>query len=166
LGHVAERDSNWKDKLNSWRNLTGAVPGPMEVWLAHRSLATLEMRLERQCRNALTVAEYLMTRDDVTGLRYPGLAHDPGHEIAARQMKFFGPVIGFVLADQSRAERFLSCCKLVIEATSFGSVHTTAERRARWGGDRIPEGFIRLSVGCEDAVDIVADIAQALDVIN
>ena len=162
LGHVAVRDSAWADKLLSWRSLTGAVPGPMEVWLAHRSLATLEMRLDRQCRNALTVAEYLATRKDVTGLRYPGLPHDPAYEIAARQMQLFGPVISFVLEDRSRAERFLDACKLIIEATSFGGVYTTAERRARWGGDAIPQGFIRLSVGCEDSDDIVADIEQAL----
>ncbi|HET6891497.1 MAG TPA: cystathionine gamma-lyase [Pyrinomonadaceae bacterium] len=162
LGHVAVRDSAWADKLLTWRSLTGAVPGPMEVWLAHRSLATLEMRLARQCRNALTVAEYLATRKDVTGLRYPGLPDDPAHEIASRQMQFLGQVISFVLADQSHAETFLGACELIIEATSFGGVYTTAERRARWGGDAIPEGFIRLSVGCEDSEDILADIEQAL----
>jgi len=58
----------------------------------------------------------------------------------------------------------LRSCKLVIEATSFGGVHTTAERRARWGGDQIPDGFIRLSVGCEDSQDIIDDITQALAV--
>src|SRR5438552_10664794 len=114
LGHVAVRDSASVDKLRSWRTQIGAVPGPMEVWLAHRSLATLEMRLERQCRNALIIAEYLTTRPEVTGLRYPGLPRDPAHEIARRQMQFYGPVIGFVLADRMRAEQFLKACKLVI----------------------------------------------------
>ena len=66
-------------------------------------------------------------------------------------------------ADRKSAERFLDSCELVIEATSFGGVHTTAERRARWGGDDIPEGFIRLSVGGEDARDLVTDISHALD---
>ena len=137
----------------------------MEVWLAYRSLATLDMRLERQCHNALAIAQYLATRSDVTGLRYPGLSSDPSHEVAARQMQYYGSVISFVLADRSRAEQFLRSCNLVIEATSFGGVHTTAERRARWGGDQIPDGFIRLSVGCEDSQDIIDDIAQALAVI-
>lgn len=163
LGHVAVRDAARAEKLLSWRTQIGAVPGPMEVWLAHRSLATLEMRLEKQCRNALTIAEYLAARSDVSGLRYPGLPHDPSHEIAARQMRHYGSVVSFVLADRARAERFLKSCKLVIEATSFGGVHTTAERRARWGGDEIPEGFIRLSAGCEDCQDIIDDIAQALN---
>jgi cystathionine gamma-lyase len=78
-------------------------------------------------------------------------------------MRHFGPVVCFTLADVGVAERFLAECELVYEATSFGGVHTTAERRARWGGDAIPEGFIRLSAGCEDAEDILADLAQALD---
>lgn len=162
LGHVAVGDQKWRDKLQTWRNLTGAVPGPMEVWLAHRSLGTLEMRLGRQCRSALAVAEYLGTRNDVTGVRYPGLPRDPSHEIAVRQMRLFGPVISFTLSDRARAERFLQACELVIEATSFGGLHTTAERRARWGGDTVPEGFIRLSIGCEDTQDILEDIEQAL----
>ena len=166
LGHVAVRDSALAEKLFAWRAQVGAVPGPMEVWLAHRSLATLEMRLERQCRNAQAIAEYLLTRSDVGGLRYPGLLSDPSHQIAARQMRYYGPVVSFVLAERALAEQFLRSCNLVIEATSFGGVHTTAERRARWGGDEIAEGFIRLSAGCEDNEDLVDDIAQALDALR
>ena len=163
LGHVAARDASWAERLRAWRTQMGAVPGPMEVWLAHRSLATLDVRLERQCQTALRVAEYLAERADVASVRYPGLPSDPAYAIAKRQMRRFGPVISFTLADQAAAERFLKECKLVYEATSFGGVHTTAERRARWGGDAIPEGFIRLSAGVEDSEDILADLAQALD---
>lgn len=141
----------------------GAAPGPMEVWLAHRSLATLDVRLERQCKNALTIAEVLASRADVHGLRYPGLPSDPVYSIASRQMKFYGPVVSFALASRGLAERFLRSCELIFEATSFGGVQTTAERRARWGGDRVPEGFIRLSVRCEDGQDLIADLQQALD---
>lgn len=166
LGHVAVRNHSLSDKLHAWRSQFGAVPGPMEVWLAHRSLATLEMRLERQSNSALKVAQYLAARPEIDGVRYPGLSSDPAYEVARHQMRFFGPVVSFVLADRRRAELFLNSCTLIIEATSFGSVHTTAERRARWGGDVVPEGFIRLSVGCEDVEDILADIAQALDGIN
>jgi cystathionine gamma-lyase len=68
-----------------------------------------------------------------------------------------------VLVDRQHAEAFLADCQLVYEATSFGGIHTTAERRARWGGDAIPEGFIRLSAGCEDTEDLLADLAQALE---
>jgi cystathionine gamma-lyase len=79
-------------------------------------------------------------------------------------MQRFGPVVSFVLANRQRAEAFLAACQLVYEAISFGGIHTTAERRARWGGDAIPEGFIRLSAGCEDTDDLLADLAQALDI--
>src|SRR5262249_49247962 len=143
----------------------GAVRGPVEVWLADRSLATLELRLERQCRNAQLIAESLANHAKVVEARYPGLLNDPSHEIAARQMRFYGPIVSFVLADREQAERFLRACSLVIEATSFGGIHTTAERRARWKGDVIPDGFIRLSVGCENGEDLIADIAQALNAI-
>lgn len=165
LGHVAVKDASWVDKILSWRTQMGSVPGPMEVWLAHRSLATLEMRLERQCRNAQMIAEYLSKHSKVAGLRYPGLPHDPGHDVAVRQMRYYGPIISFVLADRGRAEQFLKASGLVIEATSFGGICTTAERRARWGGDAIPDGFIRMSVGCEDCEDLINDIAQALETI-
>jgi cystathionine gamma-lyase len=129
----------------------------MEAWLAHRSLATLQLRVDRQCANALTLAEALATRDDVTGLRYPGLPDDPSHEVAAGQMRRFGSVVSFVLADRERAERFLEALRLVDDATSFGGVRSTAERRGRWGGDAVPPGFVRFSVGAEDPDDLVAD---------
>jgi cystathionine gamma-lyase len=163
LGHVSVRDTSWADKLRTWRKQIGSAPGPMEAWLAHRSLATLHVRLERQCKNALAVAQFLASRSDVHALRYPGLPSDPSNPIASRQMKYYGPVIGLTLSSRQLAEKFLASCELVFEATSFGSVHTTAERRARWGGDNVPEGFVRLSVGCEDAQDLIADLQQALD---
>jgi cystathionine gamma-lyase len=134
----------------------------MEVWLAHRSLLTLDVRLERQCKNALEIARFLASRPEVLLVRYPGLTQDPAHAIASRQMKRYGPVVSFALAEQAHAERFLGACRLVLQATSFGGIHTTAERRARWGGDDIPEGFIRLSAGCEDVQDLLGDLAQAL----
>jgi len=162
LGHVAVREPQWGERLLNWRTQVGAIPGPMEVWLAHRSLATLDLRLERMCANARTIAEFLAGRPEVRGLRYPGLPGDPAHEVASRQMSRYGPIVSFELVDRLAAERFLGACKLVLQATSFGGVYTTAERRARWGGDMVPEGFIRLSAGCEDSEDLVADLAEAL----
>ena len=163
LGHVAARDPKWAALLRAFRSQQGAIPGPMEIWLAHRSLATLELRLSRQCSNALEIARFLAERKDVESVRYPGLPDDPAFKVASKQMKYFGPVVSFVLESQSKADLFLEACKLVESATSFGSVHTTAERRARWGGDNISEGFIRLSAGCEDIRDILEDISQALE---
>ncbi|HEV7363146.1 MAG TPA: cystathionine gamma-lyase [Solirubrobacteraceae bacterium] len=163
IGHVAARDPDHAEALRAWRRQAGAIPGPFEAWLAHRSLATLGVRLERQEANALALAELLAERDDVTALRYPGLPDDPAHAVAARQMQGFGGVLGFDAGGRERAEAFLADCELVIEATSFGGVHTTAERRARWGGDDVGEGWIRLSAGIEDTGDVCADVARALD---
>ncbi len=162
LGHVATREPAWADRLHAFRSQQGAVPGPMEVWLAHRSLATLDMRLQRQSKNALEIARLLASRPEVKHVRYPGLPQDPAHPLAVRQMKHYGPIVSFVLEGKTQAERFLQACHLVFQATSFGGVHTTAERRARWGGDAISDGFIRLSVGCEDTQDLLDDITQAL----
>jgi cystathionine gamma-lyase len=163
LGHVAVRDAALRERLYAWRKNTGSIAGPFETWLAHRSLATLDVRLERQSANALALADALAARGDVAGLRYPGRRGDPAHELAARQMKRFGGVLAFDLGTRERAERFLSECRLVAEATSFGGVHSSAERRARWHGNEVGEGYIRMSVGCEDAGDLLADVLGALD---
>ncbi|MEU8697830.1 cystathionine gamma-lyase [Streptomyces sp. NPDC048680] len=162
LGHVACLDPELAAGVRRWRKVVGAIPGPMEAWLAHRSLATLELRIERQCANALALAEALAGHREVTGLRYPGLPTDPSHPNAVRQMRRFGSVVSFVLADRETAERFLSSLRLAEDATSFGGVRSTAERRARWGGDAVPEGFIRFSVGAENPADLVADVERAL----
>lgn len=162
LGHVTCRDSELAAGVRRWRKVVGAIPGPMEAWIAHRSLATLELRIERQCANALLLAEALAERPEVSGLRYPGLPSDPSYPNAVRQMRRFGSVVSFVLADRATAERFLSALSLVEDATSFGGVRSTAERRARWGGDAVPEGFIRFSVGAENPADLVADVRRAL----
>jgi cystathionine gamma-lyase len=146
MGHVATRDAALGKQIRNWRGQTGSVPGPFETWLAHRSLGTLDVRLERQCANAQAITDLLAARADVAGVRSRGM------------------VVSFTLDSAERAQRFLSACELVIEATSFGGIHSSAERRARWGhGDDVPEGFIRFSAGCEDALDLVADVEAALD---
>jgi cystathionine gamma-lyase len=142
----------------------GAVPGPFEAWLAHRSLPTLALRLERQNANALAMARLLAARDDVSELRYPGLPGDPSFPVASAQMTGgFGPVLGFDVGAEGRAQAFLASLRLVAEATSFGGVHSTAERRGRWGTDAVGPGFIRFSCGIEDTRDLLADVGAALD---
>jgi cystathionine gamma-lyase len=163
IGHVATDDPELAALIRGFREQAGAIPGPMEAWLAHRSLATLDVRLERQCRNAQAIADALFSRDDVLEVRYPGLPTHPQHELAMRQMRNFGMVVSFTLESAERAQGFIDDCELVIDATSFGGVHTTAERRGRWGhGDDVPAGFIRLSAGIEATEDLLADIGAAL----
>jgi cystathionine gamma-lyase len=163
LGHVAVAREDLLAKLLEWRTLSGSIMGPMEAWLALRSLPSLPLRLEKSSANALAIAEFLTTRSDVLQVLYPGLASHPGHALAARQMRSFGPVVSFVLKDAESAERFLAAAQLVTDATSFGSMTTTAERRARWASDDVPPGLIRMSAGCEAIDDLLADIGSALD---
>ncbi|MFC0847253.1 cystathionine gamma-lyase [Streptomyces noboritoensis] len=163
LGYVVCRDPELAARVRKWRKVVGAIPGPMEAWLAHRSLATLQLRADRQSANALAVAEALLDRPEVSGVRHPGLPADPAHRQAAAQMRRFGCVVSFDLPDRAHAERFLAALRLVDDATSFGGVRSTAERRGRWGGDKVAEGFIRFSAGAEDTADLVADVQRALD---
>ncbi|MEU8826156.1 cystathionine gamma-lyase [Streptomyces sp. NPDC048636] len=165
LGYVTCRDPELAASVRAWRKTVGAIPGPMEAWLAHRSLATLQLRVDRQSATALALAEALGGRSEVTGVRHPGLPDDPAHPVAAAQMRGgrFGCVVSCTLPDKEHAERFLTGLRLVDDATSFGGVRSTAERRGRWGGDAVPEGFIRLSVGAEDPDDLIADVLRALD---
>ncbi|GHE83066.1 putative cystathionine gamma-lyase [Streptomyces spiralis] len=163
LGYVAGRDAEAMAAVRRWRKIVGAIPGPMEAWLAHRSIATLQLRVDRQNATALALAEALHGRPEVTGLRYPGLPDDPSHKVASQQMRRYGCVVSFTLPSRARADRFLEALRVVDDATSFGGVRSTAERRGRWGGDAVPEGFIRMSVGAEDPADLVADVLRALD---
>ena len=163
LGHVAVRDGEREASVRGWRRQTGAIPGPFESWLAHRSLATLDLRLARQEANALALAQELAGHPAVTGLRYPGRPQDPSYQLARRQMRRFGGVLSFNLPSAAAVERFFAASKLVAAATSFGGLHSSADRRAQWGGDAVPPGFLRFSAGCEDTVDLVADVTAALD---
>jgi cystathionine gamma-lyase len=165
LGHVATRDPGLLADLRTWRTRAGAVAGPFEAWLAHRSLSTLDLRLARQSANGLAVATALRDHPAVSGVRHPGLPDDPAHAVAARQMAHFGGIVSFELASAGAVEAFLDRTRLVAAATSFGGVHTNADRRARWGDD-VPEGFVRLSCGCEDPADLVADLTAALDALR
>ncbi|MGN9777805.1 cystathionine gamma-lyase [Micromonospora sp. H33] len=162
LGYVATRSAELLEAVTGWRTVTGAVPGAFDAWLAHRSLATLDLRLARQTANAEALARLLVARPDVTGLRWPGLPEDPAYPVASVQMRRMPGVLSFDLGDAERVARFLDAARLVAAATSFGGLHTTADRRAQWGDDTAP-GFVRLSCGVEDTVDLVADVTAALD---
>jgi cystathionine gamma-lyase len=162
LGYACTRSPALLATLRAWRDRTGAIPGAFDAWLAHRSLATLALRLARQSATAAAVAGLLGRRDDVADLRWPGRPGDPAYRVARRQMRRIPGVVSFSLGTADRAGRFLTASRLVAAATSFGGLHTTADRRAQWG-DSVSEGFLRLSCGVEDAADLVADVGRALD---
>jgi cystathionine gamma-lyase len=149
FGVVAGRDLA---AVRTLRDQAGAILGPFEAWVAHRSLATLELRLARASATAQALAD---------ALKVP-VFHPSRSDVAVDQMRHFGPLVGFDLGSEAAAMEFFARTELVTEATSFGGVHTTAERRARWGTDDVGEGFIRLSAGIEDTADVVADVIAAV----
>jgi len=100
----------------------------------------------------------------VRSVRWPGRPDDPAYELASRQMRRMPGVVTFVLADAAAVGRFLSTTRLVSAATSFGGVHTSADRRAQWGDDT-PAGLVRLSCGIEDTADLVTDVTAGLSAV-
>ena len=143
----------------------GAVPGPMEAWLALRGVRTMPLRVRAAQDNADVLAHHLADHPSVLRVRYPGLPGDPGHARAAATMDGFGSLLSIDLADAATAERFIDGCTLWTHATSLGSVESTFERRRRWSAELevVPEGLVRLSVGVEHVDDLWQDLEQSLD---
>ncbi len=162
FGHVASRDETLLSAVRDWRKLAGGIPGPFEAWLVHRGLETLELRFDRMCSSAETIAPRLQEHPSVRSVRFPGLPADPANNLARAQMERFGFLIVLTLESEEKAEAFINSCPLIQPATSFGGVHTSAERRARWG-DAVAPGFVRLSVGCEPTEDLWRALGEALD---
>ncbi len=162
MGHVASRSAQVMERVEEWRRVSGAIPGPQEAWLLHRGLETLDVRFNRMCRSAQVLAERLAAHPAVKHIRYPGLPNDPAHALAAAQTKRFGFLLSLTLETEAQAEQFINTCPLLRPATSFGGVHSSAERRARWG-DAVDPAFIRLSVGCEPVDELWQAFEASLD---
>ncbi len=160
MGHVASRNGDLMAAMKDWRKISGTIPGPFEAWLLHRSLETLEIRFDRMCRTAGVIAERLSAHAGVK-LRYPGLSSDPSHNLARQQMATAGFLIGLTLNSAKAAEDFITGCPFLRPATSFGGVHSSAERRDRWG-DAVAPGFVRLAIGCEPAEELWPALDRAL----
>ena len=158
-----------RQKMIMW----GQAPDPFACWLLERGLKTLDVRIGRQNENARRIAEWCAERREVRAVHYVGLPAHPDHEVAAEQMNGFGGILGLELAGGGRAaDRFVRKLRIIRHAPSLGGVdslvseprytshtHLTSEERARMG---VPDGFLRLSVGLEDAADLIADIEHAL----
>ncbi|SDC63204.1 cystathionine gamma-lyase [Actinokineospora iranica] len=161
LGHITTTNPTLAAQLRAERTASGAVPGPFETWLAHRGLGTLDLRLARQAENANALHKALSDHPRVRNLRWPGSPTDPAYPTATKQMRRFGGVLAFELESAAAVDSFLDAARLVASATSFGGLHSSADRRARWG-DPVPAGLLRFSCGCEDPQDLTADVLKAL----
>jgi len=147
----------------------GAVSGPMDAWLTVRGIKTLAVRMERHSRNAQFLAERLVGHPALSAVYYPGLPGHPGHALAARQMRAFGGMISVQLADGATARRFAESTRLFQLAESLGGVESLVcypsemtHASVRGTALEVPESVVRLSVGLEDADDLLADLLDAL----
>ena len=174
LGGIICGSEKLVERVFRYREINGATLHPMSAYLLLRGMKTLSLRVQRQNENAMKIARFLKDHPFVKDVLYPGLESHPGHEIAMKQMRGFGGVLSFILNGDFNAVRtFLPRLKYVHLAANLGAVETVAapprtsshvevtpEQRARMG---IPESLIRYSVGIEEAEDLIADLAQALD---
>ncbi|MFE5291782.1 trans-sulfuration enzyme family protein [Isoptericola sp. NPDC056618] len=165
LGAAVTRDDETAAGLRAYRTLHGAIPGPMEVWLALRGLRTLHLRVERANASAAELARRLAEHPGVAEVRHPSLPGDPGHERAAGLMNGFGAILGLrPHGGPAAADAVVAAVRLWVPATSLGGVESTLERRRRFATESltVPEDLLRLSVGIEDVEDLWADLDQAL----
>lgn len=164
LGAVVCADPALAAQFRAHRELCGAIPGPMEAWLALRGVRTLDVRLRRAHENAQVIAQRLAQRADVEVI-WPGLPGHPDFELAARQMDVITPVIAMIPdGGPQRADAICGRTRLWTYATSLGGVESTLERRSRHSAESpaLDPALIRLSVGIEHSEDLWADLEQAL----
>jgi cystathionine gamma-synthase len=170
-GLVAVDDDDLARGIAYLQNAAGAVPGPFDCYLVLRGVRTLAVRMDRHCENARAVAALLAEHPAVAEVRYPGLSDHPGHDVARRQMRGFGGVVSFTCAGgESAALKVAASTQLFTLAESLGAVESLIEHPARMthasvAGSplAVDPALLRLSVGIESAVDLVADLKQALD---
>jgi cystathionine gamma-synthase len=159
LGVIVCADEDAAARLAAFRGASGIVAAPDPAWLLLRGLKTLSLRVKRQSATALELARRLSDHPAVQRVRYPGL----GDSVAARYVSACGPLLSFDVGDAERAVQLERSLRVIENATSLGGVASTLEARARWEGDRVPAGLLRLSAGLEDVDDLWADLTQALD---
>ena len=169
---VTSRD-DLAERLGFLQNAAGAVPGPMDCWLALRGIKTLPLRMRQHDANGRRIAQWLSGRPEITKLYYPGLPSHPQHELACRQMTGFGGMISLDLGSPARARRFVETVRIFALAESLGGVESLIGHPASMTHASVPpalreamgltDSLVRLSCGCEDAEDLIGDLEQALD---
>ncbi|MBV9820751.1 MAG: PLP-dependent transferase [Actinobacteria bacterium] len=165
MGTLATADQALDTTLKTRRNLTGALPGALETFLALRGLRTLSVRLERACANAAELARRLAAHPAVSRVHYLGLPDHPQAELAAKLLDNFGGLLSFEPDSLRRADQVCERVRLITHATSLGGVESLLERRGRYPGElqqHTPAELLRLSVGLEHVEDLWADLEQAL----
>jgi cystathionine gamma-synthase len=169
-GALVVADAGLGERIAYHQNAMGAVAGPFDAWLVLRGLKTLGVRMDRHSDNAERVVEALQAHRKVSSVYYPGLPDHPGHEVAARQMRRFGGMISFRVADGEQAAVDL-CARTTVFTLgeSLGGVESLIEHPARMthastagSALEVPPDLVRLSVGIETVADLVADLEQAL----
>jgi cystathionine gamma-synthase len=162
---IAKRDNDLFQQIRSIQYEGGAVPSPFDCWLILRGMRTLPWRMRAHSENAARVAEFLASHSNVERVHYPSLRSHPGHKIAQKQMSMFGGMLSFEVKDgRDAAMKVTTSTKIFTRATSLGGVESLIEHRASIEGPGTisPEGLIRLSIGLENADDLIEDLDQAL----
>jgi cystathionine gamma-synthase len=162
---VSKNDNDFFQQIRGIQYTGGAVPSPFDCWLILRGMRTLPWRMRAHSENALRVAEFLAEHRQVERVHYPGLRSHPGHEIAAKQMSQFGGMLSVeVKGGRDAAMAVSGKTKIFIRATSLGGVESLIEHRAsiEGAGTKSPEGLLRLSIGLENADDLIEDLDQSL----
>jgi cystathionine gamma-lyase len=167
---ITSRD-DLAERFGFLQNAAGGVPGPMDCWLALRGIKTLPLRMRQHDQNGRRVAEWLSRRPEVKKLYYPGLPTHPQHELACRQMTGFGGMVSIDLGDAGRAKRFVEATRIFALAESLGGVESLIGHPVSMTHGSVPQALrdatgltdslVRLSCGCEDPEDLIADLEQA-----
>lgn len=177
-GLVVVNTKTLADQLRYNQNISGSILSPFEAWLTIRGIETLYLRMEKQCSNAMAIASWLATHPAVDKVFYPGLVTHKNHHIARKQQKQSGALVSFSLKEDhiKSAIRIVNATKLFRLAESFGGVKSMLDHPVTMTHRNIPEDFrrkaglqdscIRLSIGIEDAEDLINDLKQALDKLN
>jgi cystathionine gamma-lyase len=173
-GVCVTRSKPIAEQIAFLQNSIGSVPSPFDAFLVTRGLKTLAVRMERHCANAMLIAERLARHPKVESVIYPGLASHPQHALAKRQMRAFGGMLSMrIRGGLAEARRFLERCEIFALAESLGGVESLIEHPAIMTHASLPadvraslgitDNLVRLSVGIEDAEDLVADLEHALE---
>jgi cystathionine gamma-synthase len=162
---VLKEQGELAERLRVVQTVGGAVPSPFDCWLVHRGIRTLAYRMRGHCDNAERVAAFLRAHPGVDAVHYPGLADDPGHEVAARQMRRYGGMVSVeIRGGAAAALAVVSRVRLFTRATSLGGPESLIEHRASSEGpaSTTPPGLLRMSIGLEHPDDLIEDLDRAL----